>query len=173
LDIYQDLLALPSTGDTEVSVPHNEVSQVEKDQATVLAMDQRLVGAALDLDSSSSPVANSLQHRRTPDLTQVHNTGETVHMGAAEHDILSRFDQPYQRIISRLKTTVAQLDAVQKITSSKMVSQGSIPITILADHEWLSLVRTCVGQLLFPHYSLLTKSRSVARAGRGRGGPNI
>jgi len=142
---------------------------VEKDQATVLAMDQRLVGAALDLDSSSSPVANSLQHRRTPDMTQVHNTGETVHMGAAEHDIF----QPYQRIISHLKTTVAQLDAVQKITSSKMVSQGSIPITILADHEWLSLVRTCVCQLLFPNYSLLTKSRSVARAGRGRGGRNI
>jgi hypothetical protein len=124
------------------------VSQAERDQAVVLAVDQRLLDAAPDIKSSSSPIAASLR-RRTQASTQAFDIASN---GTKEHDTISHFDRRYQRIMSRLETIIARLDAVRNTLSlgfARVASQENVPISILASYEWVSLVRTCVSHLLF------------------------
>jgi len=174
LDIYQDLLALPSTGDAQESVSHHEVSQAEDDQTMVLAVDHRLLNAAPDMDSSLSPMATAMRHRRTQDLIQAQNIEQIASTESAEHDTILHHDQPYQRIISRLQTIIVRLNAVRSIVSSginEAGTQGNVSIGILTIREWLSLVRICVrrSRSVCAH-SLLTKLLSDTRAGRQRSG---
>ena len=148
-DIYQDLLALPSTDEDARQSHDKKLSQAEEDQTAILAMDQRLLDAAPDMGSSSSPVASSLRQRRIQRLIRAHNADQIPSTNTTSHDTMLYHSQPYRRIISRLQTIIARLDTVRRTVSSDGASRENVPIGILSNNEWPSLVRTCVRRLLY------------------------
>jgi hypothetical protein len=125
--------------DTQESDLGSKVPQAEDDQTVLNAVDQRLLYTAPDVDNSLSPIATSLRQRQ--DATRT--TDPVANVEATEHDAMLHYKQPYRRIISRLRIMCFRLEAVRSAVS-KTTSQKSVPISVLTDREWSSLIRTCV-----------------------------
>jgi hypothetical protein len=125
--------------DVQESDSGTKVSQAEDDQTVLNAVDERLLYAAPNTDNSLSPIATSLRQRQDA----IRTTEPVANVEATENDAML---QPYRRIISRLRVINFRLEAVRSTVSAidKTTSQKNVPITVLTDHEWLCLMRTCV-----------------------------
>jgi len=119
------------------------VPQAEDDQTVLGAMVERLLYAAPDVDDSLSPIATSLRQRQDA----IQTTDPVANVEATEHDAMLH-SKPYQRIISRLRIINLRLEAVRS-TVSKTTSQKDVPVSVLTEHEWSCLVRTCVRHFYF------------------------
>jgi hypothetical protein len=128
--------------DVQESDSGTKVSQAEDDQTVLNAVDERLLYAAPNTGNSLSPIATSLRQRQDA----IRTTEPVANVEATENDAMLHYKQPYRRIISRLRVINFRLEAVRSTVSAidKTTSQKNVPITVLTDHEWLCLMRTCV-----------------------------
>lgn len=149
LDIYQDLLALPASSD--VAAPaEKQGSQVADDTATVRAVEQRLfgTGAPADVDIATSGVKSSLSaallQRRATSLVPEGTVGEDVApVPSSSADTGLGEGQDYKRVLARLHGIIAKVQDAQLRAASGPV-QDVLPVSIIADQEWGSLVRVCM-----------------------------
>ncbi|KAF7978170.1 hypothetical protein HWV62_1360 [Athelia sp. TMB] len=146
LDIYQDLLALPSP-DAMTTTP-NELSPVEEDAATVHAVEQRLFGAERSADgelntgNGSSSLAAALLHRQgaSPLLEEAADLNDTP---TSDIDVQLGQVQEYHRVLERLQGIVGKVQDAQ-LRAARGPVQDVLPVSIIADNEWASLVRVCM-----------------------------
>jgi hypothetical protein len=140
-----------SPEETQPPVERDGVAQAEEDQTVILAVDHRLSDTAPGVDVSEWPAVTSMLHGQTPNSTRAQDIDQTIITNATVQDNIIDPSQPHLRIISCLRTIISRLDAVQSTVNSgmgKAASQENVPISILATHEWLSLVRICVCNFL-------------------------
>lgn len=141
VNIYQDLLALPTPSGTQESLQQRQQSQAETDQTMMLAIEQRLFENLPDADTSTmSPLTSTLRNLRAQTSTaQSLESSEQIEEGGYEVE----HAKPYQRTAVRLKSIIEKLDAV-RATVELSGMQESLPISILSLQEWQALIRTCV-----------------------------
>lgn len=140
-------MAIPSS---EVAKPTNELSETEQDQALVHAVEQRLFGAAPVVVDGLSRIASVLQQNR-------HAT-TFAYDGKAECDGTEdtgdhMTGHGYRRVLSRLQSIISRLNDTQLKVAPGSHIQDSLPVGIVSDREWLSLVRVCVCYMKFLYHS--------------------
>lgn len=125
--------------------------QIEVDQALILAVDQRLHGStSTSFDDTSSPLSTSMLARRESasfdSLTAEHVT-DTIEQTLPKTQDILQSPLPHRRILSRFSLIAERLDAVRSTVAAGTNETGIkeiVPISILSNQEWQSLVRVCV-----------------------------
>ena len=153
LDIYQDLLALPPSPDA-LTTTTNELSQVEEDAATVHAIEQRLFGAERSADvefstgNGSSSLAAALLHRQgAPTLLEGATDPNDISTSNLNVPLRQGEIRGYHRVLERLQDIVGKVHDAQ-LRATRGPVQDVLPVSIIADNEWASLVRVCVRAFL-------------------------
>lgn len=144
LFLYEDLLELPQTDRNSQPDPAAlKQAQAEQDLSVVNVVDQRLY--------SATPLEDGQPQN---DLCQVQNL--TIDTKSLEPSV-----QPYRRVLSRAHDIVCRVESVRSslVDGAVQVRQDFVPISVLSIPEYESLIRVCVGIILFLCRTFLIYSR--------------